>query len=173
VVAPDNTAAPTRSARSRAGQERHALGWREWLSLPQWGVDFVKAKIDTGARSSSLHAFDLRTFERDAQEWVKFEIHPWQRSTADMVTADAPVVGWRDVRSSSGSIDRRPVVRTTLVIAGMFFDADVTLTRRDEMGFRMLIGREAIRRRFVVDPAISYCGGRPPREIRRRNRGIE
>jgi hypothetical protein len=82
------------------------------------------------------------------------------------------VVGWRDVRSSSGSIDRRPVVRTTLVIAGMFFDADVTLTRRDEMGFRMLIGREAIRGRFVVDPAISYCGGRPPREIRRRNRAI-
>ena len=102
---------------------------------------------------------------------MRFEIHPWQRTTADGVVAEAPVVAWRPVRSSSGKVDERPVVNTTMVIADTAVVAEVTLTRRDEMGFRMLIGREAIRTRFVVDPAASYRGGRPDKAIRQRNRG--
>jgi hypothetical protein len=134
-------------------------------------VDYLKAKIDTGARTSSLHAFDLERFDRDGTEWVRFEIHPWQRTTVDGVVAEARVSAWRPVRSSSGNIDERPVVTTTMVIAGTSVTAEVTLTRRDEMGFRMLIGREAIRTRFVVDPGASYRGGRPDKSVRQRNRG--
>lgn len=142
------------------------------MGLPDWDVAFVKAKLDTGARTSSLHAFDLHTYDVDGCEWVRFEIHPWQRSTNDQVTARAPVVAWRSVKSSSGRADDRPVVSTSLSIAGTTVDAEVTLTRRDEMGFRMLIGREALRSRFVVDPGVSYRGGRPPRDVRQRNRGL-
>lgn len=141
------------------------------MGLPAWDVPHLKAKLDTGARTSSLHAFDLSTYDVDGVEWVRFGIHPWQRSTDDQVTATAPVVAWRSVKSSSGRSDDRPVVLTTLALAGTSIEAEITLTRRDEMGFRMLIGREALRSRFVVDPGVSYRGGRPSREIRQRNRG--
>lgn len=134
-------------------------------------MDYLKAKIDTGARTSSLHAFDLERFDRDDTEWVRFEIHPWQRTTVDGIVAEARVAAWRPVRSSSGNIDERPVVTTTMVIAGTAVVAELTLTRRDEMGFRMLIGREAIRTRFLVDPGASYRGGRPDKSVRQRNRG--
>jgi hypothetical protein len=147
------------------------LGWREWVALPRWEVAHLKSKLDTGARTSSLHAFDLEWFERDGQRWVRFEIHPWQRSTSDAVVVEAAVVATRDIRSSSGAIDHRPVVCTSLRLGEITIDAEITLTRRDEMGFRMLIGREALRGRFLVDPGRSYRGGRPPREIRSRNRG--
>lgn len=147
------------------------IGWREWVALPGWGVDHTKAKIDTGARTSSLHAFDLEWFERDDDSWVRFEIHPWQRSTHDPVTVEATVHDTRDIRSSSGRIERRPIVRTVVRIAGIDVESEITLTRRDEMGFRMLIGREALRRRFTVDPGRSYIGGRPASSIRRKNRG--
>jgi hypothetical protein len=159
---------PAVSSSRRA--ERPVLGWREWISLVDWDVPHLKAKVDTGARTSSLHAFDLEWFDRDGQPWVRFEIHPWQRSTADAVVADAPVVSTRDIRSSSGIVDHRPVVRTAVLVAGVAIDAEITLTRRDEMGFRMLIGREATRGRFLVDPGSSYLGGRPPKDVRLRNR---
>lgn len=147
------------------------IGWREWVALPDWGVNHLKAKIDTGARTSSLHAFGLEWFDRDGTPWVRYEIHPWQHSTDDALIAEAAVVATRDVRSSSGNVDHRPVVRTTLVLAGESVLAEITLTRRDEMGFRMLVGREALRRRFIVDAGASYLGGRPHRLIRRKNRG--
>lgn len=146
------------------------LGWREWVALPDWDVAHLKAKIDTGARTSSLHAFGLEWFDRNGSPWVRFEIHPWQRSTADAVIAEAAVVATRDVKSSSGEVEHRPVVHTSVVLAGRTVTAEVTLTRRDEMGFRMLVGREALRKRFVVDPGVSYLGGRPDKSIRRRNR---
>jgi hypothetical protein len=164
--------AVARLSAKRRGLDRPCLGWREWVALEEWGVPYVKAKIDTGARTSSLHAFDLESFESDGTEWVRFEIHPWQRSTNDPVVATAPVLAWRSIKSSSGRSDDRPVVLTTVSLAGIPVEAEVTLTRRDEMGFRMLIGREALRSRFVVDPGVSYRGGRPSREIRQRNRGL-
>jgi len=148
-----------------------SLGWREWVVLPDWNVAHMKAKVDTGARTSSLHAFGLEWFDRDGSPWVRFEVHPWQRSTADSVIAEAPVVATRDVKSSSGDVEHRPVVHTSVVLAGRSVTAEVTLTRRDEMGFRMLVGREALRHRFLVDPGVSYLGGRPDRSVRRRNRG--
>lgn len=149
---------------------RTVIGWREWVGLPSLGVDWVKAKSDTGARSSSLHAFDLEHFERADAPWVRFEIHPWQRSKADAVVAEAPLADERHVKSSSGTMQHRPVIRTALALGSRAVEVDLTLTRRDEMGFRMLLGREAMRGRVVVDPGASYLLGRPPVEVRRSNR---
>lgn len=146
-------------------------GWREWVGLPGCGVEWVKAKLDTGARSSAIHAFDIEEFERDGETWVRFSIHPWQRSGEDAVTVESPVHDRRAVRSSSGHTTERYVVRMDVTLMGRTVATEMTLTSRDQMGFRMLIGREALRRGFVVDPAKSYLGGKPMRAVRRRNRG--
>lgn len=155
----------------RPGLERTLVGWREWVALPEWGVPAIKAKVDTGARTSALHAFDIETFERDGLAMARFAIHPWQDSSADVVVVEAPLLERRQVRSSSGTAKVRPVVLTSIALAGRTERVEVTLTRRDEMGFRMLVGRQALRRRFVVDPGRSYLGGKPAREILDRNRG--
>ncbi|MFP5488509.1 MAG: ATP-dependent zinc protease [Acidimicrobiia bacterium] len=145
-------------------------GWREWVALPDLDVDWVKAKIDTGARSSALHAYDLTVVERDGVEHVSFEVHPWQRSELDARRVELPIFDRRTVRSSTGHEEDRIVVRTTIRIIGLDVDAELTLTNRDEMGFRMLVGREALRGRILVDPGRSYLGPRPMRALRRRNR---
>lgn len=146
-------------------------GWREWVSLPDVGVDWVKAKIDTGARTSSLHAFDIVEFEREGEEWVRFRVKPWQESNEDATIVECPVHDRRHVRSSSGHSEERIVVLLAVRLIDHTIVAEVTLTNRDEMGFRMLIGREALRQGYLVDPARSFLGGRAPREVRRRNRG--
>ena len=146
-------------------------GWREWVSLPQLGVDWVKAKLDTGARSSAIHAFDLQEYTQDGEPWVRFSVHPWQRSAEDASEVTLPVHDRRLVRSSSGHEHERYVVLMDVSLVGRTVTAEMTLSRRDEMGFRMLIGREALRQGFLVDPARSYLGGRPRRAVRRKNRG--
>ncbi|BDZ54553.1 ATP-dependent zinc protease family protein [Agromyces marinus] len=148
-------------------------GWREWVRLPQAEVEWIKAKLDTGARSSALHAFDVEEFERDGADWVRFGIHPWQNSDADATAIETPVHDRRVVRSSTGHTQERLVVLMDVVLLGREVTAEVTLTNRDEMGFRMLIGREALRTGFLVDAGRSFLGGRAPRAIRRRNRGRE
>ena len=150
---------------------RTVVGWREWVALPQAGVDWVKAKIDTGARSSSIHAFDLEAFEKDGHEWVRFSIHPWQKSDEDHVELSLPVLDRREVRSSNGQTEQRYAVALDVTLAGRTITTVMTLSNRDEMGFRMLIGREALERGFLVDSAISYAGGKPRRAVRRRNWG--
>jgi hypothetical protein len=146
------------------------VGWREWVGLPGIGVEWLKAKIDTGAQTSSLHAFALHGFRRDGAEWVSFEVHPWQRSSADPVRVELPVHDRRQVRSSSGHVEERYVVTLDLRLDGRVVPAEVTLTRRDAMGFRMLVGRQVLRRGFLVDSSASYLGGKPPKEVRRANR---
>jgi hypothetical protein len=141
------------------------------VALPDLAIGHVKAKIDTGARSSALHAHHQVEFERDGSEWVRFEIHPWQRTAADGVVVELPVHDRRVVRSSSGHRTERLTIVTGLVVAGQRVDAEITLTRRDEMGFRLLVGRQALRQGFVVDSGKSYVGGRPPKDVRQRNRG--
>jgi hypothetical protein len=147
-----------------------AVGWREWLSLPELGAEWIKAKVDTGARSSSLHAFGIETDLRAGQTWVRFEIHPWQHSSRSPLVAEAPVLEFRDVKSSSGTVQHRPVIRTLLRLGAIERPIELTLTRRDEMGFRMLLGREALRGQFLVDPGRSFLCGRPPIEVVRANR---
>lgn len=146
-------------------------GWREWVSLPDVDVEWVKAKLDTGARTSALHAFDIHEFERDGLAWVRFSIHPWQRSGEDARDAVLPVHDRRLVRSSSGHVQQRYVVVMDVRLVDRTVAAEVTLSSRDQMGFRLLIGREALRQGFVVDPGRSYLGGRPRRAVRRLNRG--
>jgi hypothetical protein len=140
------------------------IGWREWVSLPEFGIKRIKVKVDTGARSSSLHAFHLETFERDGATWVRFQVHPVQRKTVKTVTVECAVLEYRNVRSSNGKTSRRPVVVTTVELLGRQWPVELTLASRDEMGFRMLLGREAIRKRFLVDAGRSYCGGKPLRK---------
>lgn len=146
------------------------LGWREWVGLPDLGVDWLKAKVDTGAQTSSLHAFALQRFVRDGEDWVRFEVHPWQRSSLDPRVVELPVHDRRPVKSSSGHVEERVVVRVGLRLLDTVLPAEVTLTRRDSMGFRMLVGREVLRRGFLVDSSASYLGGKPPKEIRQANR---
>jgi hypothetical protein len=147
------------------------VGWREWVALPQAGVDWVKAKIDTGARSSSIHAFDLEVFEQDDREWVRFSIHPWQRSDDEAHELTLPVLDRREVRSSNGQTEQRYAVAMDVTLAGRTITTVMTLSNRDEMGFRMLIGREALERGFLVDSSRSYAGGKPRRAVRRKNWG--
>jgi hypothetical protein len=143
------------------------VGWREWVAIPDLGVDWIKAKIDTGAATSSLHAFDLV----DHGKRVAFRLYPWQDAEDDARDAELPVHDRRVVRSSSGHEEERIVVLLDVQIAGRTATIETTLTNRDSMGFRMLIGREALRQGFLVDPAASFLGGRAPRAVRRANRG--
>jgi hypothetical protein len=142
-------------------------GWREWIALPEVDVPWIKAKIDTGARTSSLHAFDVT----DAGETVSFWVHPWQDSSEDAREIVLPVHDRRVIRSSSGHEEERIVVLMPVRLVGRTIDAELTLSNRDSMGFRMLIGREALTQGFVVDPSASFLGGRAPREVRMANRG--
>lgn len=146
-------------------------GWREWVSLPGVDQPWIKAKIDTGASTSSLHAFDITEFERDGVAWARFGIHPWQYSDDGAHFAELPIADRRDVRSSSGHVEHRLVVSTQLILVKRALTVELTLTDRSQMGFRMLVGREALRRGFIVDPSTSFAGGRAPKKIRRANRG--
>lgn len=147
-------------------------GWREWVSLPGLGVDWVKAKLDTGARTSAIHAFDIDEEPLpDGSPGVHFFVHPWQDSDDDAAEAHLPLLDIREVRSSSGHAEDRFVVPMEVTLMGRTVTAEMTLSRRDEMGFRMLVGREALRQGYVVDPGESYLGGKPPVAMRRRNRG--
>lgn len=137
------------------------VGWREWVQLPDLGGVWIKAKVDTGARTSALHAFQLEEVERGGQSWVRFIIQPVQKSSKQARTVEAQVVGRRSIRSSSGAAEVRPIVRTNLRLGDLKFDVDLSLTRRDEMGFRMLLGRQAIRGMALVDPGRSFLTGRP------------
>jgi hypothetical protein len=137
------------------------LGWREWISMPQLKIDAIKVKVDTGARSSSLHAYDIEYEKHREHTFVRFKVHPRQRNSTLVVDCRAALHDMRTVRSSSGTAQRRPVIRTSIAIGEAVWDIDLTLTSRDAMGFRMLLGREAIRKRFVVDPGRSFLLGKP------------
>ncbi|MFF1878522.1 ATP-dependent zinc protease [Leifsonia sp. NPDC058230] len=147
------------------------VGWREWVTLPGIGVPWIKAKLDTGARSSALHAFDIE--ELAGGDRVRFRVRPWQRSEEDATEVECAVHDRRSVRSSSGHTEERIVVLLDLELFGRRVTAETTLSNRDQMGFRMLIGREALRQGFIVDPGESFLAGRAPRTVRRRNRGRE
>jgi hypothetical protein len=141
------------------------------VALPALGVPHIKAKIDTGARTSALHAYGIEVVRRAGHVLVRFVLHPLQRDDGRHVAAEVPLVGERRVRSSSGHVSLRPVIRTPVEILGERRDVELTLVARDEMGFRMLLGRQAIRDGFLVDAGRSYLGGRPFRR-RRKKKGM-
>lgn len=149
--------------------ETEVIGWREWVTMPELGNAVTKAKIDTGARTSALHAYYVRPFERDGQNWVRFGLHPRQGDTENQIECEAPVVDRRQVTDSGGHKELRYVIATPLKLGNTQFDAEITLTDRENMRFRMLLGRGALKPRFVVDSQRSFVLGgdkkRPPASI--------
>ncbi len=137
------------------------IGWREWIALPELGIGAIKAKIDTGAQSSALHAVNLRTFRRGGRRMIDFDVHPHQRDTRKTVRAEAELVDERKVRSSNGLVELRPVVLIAVKLRGRRWVTEFTLTGRYEMGFRVLLGRRALAGRFLVDTGRSFLAGRP------------
>jgi hypothetical protein len=147
-------------------RERPVIGWREWVLLPDFLTVPIKAKIDTGARTSSIHSFGTRRFTDRGAPHVEFLVHPRQGVDTPEIACVAPVKDERWVKSSNGESEFRIVVETMARLGSIDWPIELTLADRDVMGFRMLLGREAIRRRFLVDPARSYrLSDRHPAEI--------
>ncbi|WP_153448903.1 ATP-dependent zinc protease family protein [Vibrio algicola] len=132
------------------------VGWREMLCLPDLGIDLIKAKIDTGARSSCLHTFKLETFERDNELWVRFWIHPLQNNDEYVKECEAKVLDQRTVKDSGGHQEQRYVIETTLRFNHQDWPIEMTLTNRENMLFRMLLGRTAMQNKIIVDPSASF-----------------
>lgn len=145
------------------------LGWREWIGFPELGIPQIKAKVDTGARTSCLHAFFVEPFVREGIPWVRFDIHPNQNSTDEVISCEAPVLDQRVVRDSGGHEELRYVIATQITIGERTHTVEVTLTDRDSMKFRVLLGRTAIRGHYVVNPATSYIRGKRKRLVRKRD----
>ena len=136
------------------------VGWREWASLPDLDIALIKAKIDTGARSSALHAFKIDPYRKGGQRWVMFAIHPKQKSDL-AIECHAQIKDRRLVSDSGGHKQRRYVIETRLLLGPISMNAEVTLTNRDSMLFRMLLGRTAMTGHVMIDPSISYALGKP------------
>lgn len=140
------------------------IGWREWVNLPGLGIERIKAKVDTGARTSALHAFQLDPFVENGRSKIRFNIHPFQHNTEEIITCVADVVDKRMVTDSGGHEEERYVIETPITIAGQTWSIEITLTERENMLFRMLLGRSALRKRFVVNPARSFVSTRVPKK---------
>ena len=153
--------------------EKKIVGWREWISIPGLHVSRIKAKLDTGARTSSLHAFDLETLEIKGKQWVKFKVHPYQRNDKIIRRCLAPIFDYRWVKSSSGHREKRFVILTELHIFDDHWPIELTLTNRDEMGFRMLLGRTAMHKHLIVDSSRSYCNGKLLRKKLKKKKSLK
>jgi len=146
--------------------ELASIGWREWVALPDLGLPAIKAKIDTGARTSALHAFLIEPYQKDGIEMLRFLIHPIQRNQEFQVECHCPVYDVREVTDSGGHREMRYVIQSNVCIGKGSWPIELTLTNRDTMAFRMLLGRKAMENRFTVDPGASYINGKlGPRKL--------
>jgi len=148
-----------KSSRTRAAAPKLAVGWREWVALGSLGLPAIKAKMDTGARTSALHAFYVEPVEVGRKRMVRFGIHPVQRRRDIEVNCVAEIVDYRPVTDSGGHREMRYVIRAPLTVGERTWPVEITLTNRDDMMFRMLVGRTAMRANIVVDPRRSYVLG--------------
>lgn len=137
-------------------RKSNTIGWREWVALPELGIDKIKAKVDTGARTSALHAFKLDPYKDGNADKIRFDIHPIQHNVNVIVTCEADIVDKRWVTDSGGHREERYVISTPICLGDQTWSIEITLTERDSMLFRMLLGRSAIRKRFSVNPARSF-----------------
>lgn len=155
-ITPVSSSSLKHSASTKASVTLPIIGWRERVALPQLNIEQIKAKIDTGARSSALHAFKIEEFELNNKLMIRFQVHPRQRDNKYIVMAEAELLEYRKVTSSGGHAQIRPVILTTVQLGMKQWPIELTLTNRDVMGFRMLLGRQALRERFVIDPGKSF-----------------
>lgn len=140
-------------------KDKFIVGSKEWCSLPQLDIAAVKARVDSGAKTSSIHAYNIEPFTRDSAQWVRFDLHPLQKSRRATIRCEAPVIDRRTIRSSNGTSEKRFVIQTPMTINGETWDIELTLTNRDAMGYRMLLGREAISGRILVDSEEEFLFG--------------
>lgn len=138
-------------------EKKILIGWQEWCSLPNLHVPYIKAKVDTGAKTSSLHAFNIEEFCRDKKKYVTFDIHPIQDNDHIIIRAKALVVDERYVMSSSGHKEKRYVIKTILCLDNKKYEIELTLTNRDSLRFRMLLGRDALVSKCIIDPSKRTC----------------
>jgi len=138
---------------------RIIIGSEEWCALPGLGIPAIKARVDSGARASSIHALNICAFRRGKDDWVSFEIPPLQQDDHTVLQCERPVIELRPVKSSNGLSETRYVVRTTLQLGEANWDIELTLANRATMAYRMLLGREAMRDRVLIDPSQSFCLG--------------
>ena len=139
--------------------ELSIIGSEEWCQFEELGIPAIKARVDSGAKTSSIQANGIKIFSKGAQEWVKFEVNPLQDNRSINLPCEAKLIDRRTVKSSSGISEERLVIKTPVTIGKHKFEIELTLANRDAMEFRMLLGREALNQRFVVNPAESYCLG--------------
>lgn len=139
---------------------KFVVGWLEWVALPDLQVPAIRAKIDTGAKTSSIHAYNIKMSRREGQTYVAFDLHPIRGNHTISRHCEMPVIDKRVVKSSSGDREKRPVILTKLKIGGFTMDIELNLTNRDTMGYRMLLGREALRLFALVNPASAYLHGK-------------
>ncbi|HEX9569527.1 MAG TPA: RimK/LysX family protein [Rhodospirillales bacterium] len=154
-------------------KRKRAAGWREWVSLPSIGVGSIKAKLDTGARTSALHAFNIETYWSDGELWARFFVHPYQKNDAREIACDARIEDIRIVSNPGGRRQRRLVIRTDVRLGDETWPIDLSLTDRDEMGFRLLIGRTAMHGNLIVDPDHSYLLGKRKRKKKKRKKKLK
>jgi len=136
------------------------VGWREMVSLPSLGISTIKAKVDTGARTSCIHTFQLETFDKDDSLWVRFWVHPFQHNDENIVMCEAPVIDQRSVRDSGGHEESRYVIQSEITMGNQTWPIEITLTNRENMLFRMLLGRTAMHDKIIVDPTYSFLLGK-------------
>ena len=149
-----------RRDRQRQRSIKFLIGWKEWCSLPTLDIPAIKAKIDTGAKTSALHAYRIEPFSHNHQPWVRFYLHPIQRNSKISLTCMAPIVDQRFVSSSTGHRELRYVVESKIKIGRKIWTIELTLTNRDKMRFRMLLGRDALKGNAIIDPLTNHKTGR-------------
>ncbi len=146
-------------------KESKIIGWREWASLPDLGLTAIKGKVDTGAKTSSLHAYDIEIESKGTKSYVNFKVHPLQHDFSVVIMCRALLVDKRSVTDSGGHKEDRYVIRTTMILAGVKKKIELTLTNRKSMKYRMLIGRAALKHNYI-DPSQSYLSGKTLKQRR-------
>jgi ribosomal protein S6--L-glutamate ligase len=137
---------------NQLNEPKMVIGSDEWCAFPSLNIPAIKARVDSGAKTSSMHAINILRFTRESKNWVSFEVHPLQKNRKVTVHCEAPLIDQRIIKSSSGDKEQRPVIRVPLSLGEKSWEVEVTLTNRDSMGYRMLLGREAMNGRILIDP---------------------